>query len=430
MENAIVHANIVGYKNDLNKDIESSKEDCLSEILAKRGDVSPSSIKRLQISDFCAQNHFFQQLSGLNKLIPKQIMTMEEKYLRHCLALIHTSAMTANSWPISSSRVVGSGNGGRDALFLFSSGNENLVVSSSVDPIVGSITGSRTMINLLNSPLLRQLGASGDDISNGNASAIEVREPVCVDSSHDIQKKRVLPEDQIFGCSPAHKRLVSHSSTYSTFSDPSTSSSSSSSSSSGYCQGMLHCSWNYGFPRYVFSVEDQREVYTTNLSKADSIRDDSCDYIYSFYSRAGKRENVIHDEESELVGKMRVSTSFTACPQGTDIMETQYILYATGEHSEGGTHTPNQTVKKSKGLSKKVSNIFKGNHIRKRTSSKFDGSVAIQDTSLELNDEGNLFQESSFPSNIELAAIVVKDHIPDSQKKVEVGGWGLKFLKE
>nr|GEY76412.1 hypothetical protein [Tanacetum cinerariifolium] len=421
---------VVGYKDDPNKDFESPKEDYLSEILAKRGDVSPSSIKRLQISDFCAQNHFFQQLSVLNKLIPKQIMTMEEKYLRHCLELIHTSAMTANSWPISSSRVVGGRNGGRDALFLFSSGNENFVMSSSVDPIVGSITGSRTMINLLNSHLLRQLGTSHDDISNRNTGALEVRESICVDSSHDIQKKRVLPEDQIFGCSPVHKRLVSHSSTYSTFSDPSTSSSSSSSSSSGYCQGMLHCSWNYGFPRYVFSVEDQREVYTTNLSKADSIRDDSCDYIYSFYSRAGKRENVIHDEESEPIGKMRVSTSFTVCPQGTDIMETQYILYATGEHSEGGTHTPNQTVKKSKGLSKKVSNIFKGNHIRRRTSSKFDGSVAIQDTSLELNEEGNLFHDSSFPSNTELAAIVVKDHIPDSQKKVEVGGWGLKFLKE
>nr|GEU69386.1 reverse transcriptase domain-containing protein [Tanacetum cinerariifolium] len=81
MDNAIVHANVVGYKDDPNKDFESPKEDCLSEILAKRGDVSPSSIKRLQISDFCAQNQFFQQLSVLNKLIPKQIMTMEEKNL-------------------------------------------------------------------------------------------------------------------------------------------------------------------------------------------------------------------------------------------------------------------------------------------------------------------------------------------------------------
>ncbi|GJZ23328.1 hypothetical protein Tco_0560787 [Tanacetum coccineum] len=111
-------------------------------------------------------------------------MTMEENYLRHCLELFHTSAMTANSWPISSLRVVSGGNGGHDAF--------------------------TTVINLLNSPLSCQLSASNDDISNGNASAIEVRESIRVSSSHDIQKKRVLPEDQIFGCSPMHKRIVTH----------------------------------------------------------------------------------------------------------------------------------------------------------------------------------------------------------------------------
>lgn len=444
MDNAIVHAKIVGHNNEnpLNKDFESSKEDCLSDIISKPGDVLPSSLKKLQVSDFCTQKLFLQQMSGLKKRIPKQIMSLEEKYLRHCLELIH---MRANSWPMPSkvnfladgfsSRVVGGGSG-CDALFLFSSGAENVVISSSMDPIVGSITGSTSMINLLSSPLLRQLGAS-DDVNYGNTSAIDVREPLSsvgtsslggfsLGSSQDLQKKRVVHEDQIFGSEPVHKRLVSLSSTNSTFSDPSSSSSSSSSSSGAYCQGMLHCSWNNGFPRYVFSVEDQREVYTTNLSKVESLRDEGLDYIYMFHSRAGKCENEVDDEESDLVGKMRVSTSFTLCPFGTEVMETQFSLCATGHHSEGGIHTSNQTVRKKKGISKKVANIFRGNHsYRQRSSSKFDGSFVIQDKLLEPSKEGNVF-----PSNLELAAIVVKDHIRCSQKKVEVGGWGLKFLKE
>lgn len=388
---------IIGYKNDVNNDFESSKQDCLPEIIERE----PASVKKLQISDFYTQKMFLQQLYAINKTLPKQIMTLEEKYIRHCLELIHMSAMRANSSKVNllcdrfSSRVRGC-----DALFYVE------------DPIVGSITTSTSMINLLKSSLLNQLDTSND---YENASTVETRESLSVDSSsHDIQKKRVVSEDQMFVCDPMHKRLVSLSSTNSTFSDPS---SSSSSSLSSYNQGMLHCSWNNGFPRYVFSVEDQREVYTTNLSKIES------DYIYTFYSRNGKRDDEIHDEESDCVGKMRVSTSFTLCPLGTEIMETRFILYGTELHSEGGPNAISQTVKKNKGLSKKVSNIFRGSHNRRKTASKFDGSVVIQENLLESNEEVNLF-----PSNLELAAIVVKDH---TQKKVEeVGGWGLKFLKE
>ncbi|KAI3716413.1 hypothetical protein L1987_67278 [Smallanthus sonchifolius] len=416
MDNAIVHSKIAAKNKYPQHVCDSSKEVCFSTVLARE----PS---KLQISDFCTHKLFLQQISVLKKMIPKQIMTHEEKYLGHCLELIHMSTMRENSsskvdfFPDRFiSRVVDG-----DALLLYSSGDQNVVISSSVNLIVGSITGSTSMINLINSPLLRRLGASeNNNINYGNTSVTEVSESLCIDSSQDIQKKRIMPSDHIFGCDPMHRRLVSFSSTNSTSSSSSSPSlSSSSSSSSTYSHGMLHCSWNNGFPRYVFSVEDQREVYTTNLLKTDS------DYVYMFYSRSGKRENEINDYESNLVGKMRVSTSSTLCPLGTEIMDTQFILCATGHHSEGGgMHTPNQTVKKGTGLSKKVANILRGNHsYRQRTSSKFDGSVAQEDNLLKSNKEGNLF-----PANHELAAIFVKDHIPC--KKVEVGGWGLKFLKE
>lgn len=395
-------AKIVGYKNQ--NPPESSKQDSLRETSStevKSTCVLSSSINKFQIGDFFPQNLFLQQMAGLKRRIPKQIMSIEEKYLRHCLELIHMSAMRANSFSTQSkinflpdrftSRIVNQSN--CDTLFLFSSGVEN--VTSSVDPIVGSITSSTSMINLLNSPLLNPLESI-----------------TCVESSsHDLKTHHT------FGVKSVHERLVSISSTNSTFSDPSSSSSSSSSSNS-YTQGMLHCSWNNGFPRYVFSVEDHREVYTTNLSKIESIQDEGLDYVYMF-----------HDNESDLVAKMKVSTSFTFCPLGTEIMETQFILCATGHQIDDGVGIPvpisNPIVKKTKGLSKKVTNIFKGHPSRNKTCSKFDGTFAIP--TLELNDEGNVTPESSFPSSLESVAIVVKDRI---KKVEEVGGWGLKFLKE
>ncbi|KAL4590997.1 hypothetical protein LXL04_003945 [Taraxacum kok-saghyz] len=339
-------AKIVGYKTKSNKDYESSNEDRLLEILAKpRGGVLfPSTIKNLQISDFCTQKLFLEQIKSR---IPKQMMSVEEKYLRHCLELIHTRVpdrLKFNPITINESS-------GCDALFLFSS-------TSSADPIVGSITGSTSMINLLNSPLL---------------------------------------------CPPEVKQssTFSHHPSSSSSSSSLSSSSSSSSSSNSYSQGMLHCSWNNGFPHYVFSVEDQKEVYTTNLSKVESIKDEGLDYVYMF-----------HDHDSDLVAKMKVSTSFTFCPLGTQIIETQFILCAT---NEGPTSNP--TAKKTKALSKKMTDIFRN---RNRTCSKIDETFAIEEG------DSNVSPELSFPCNLETVAIVVKDHV----KKVEAAGWGLKFLKE
>nr|XP_043613705.1 uncharacterized protein LOC122585644 [Erigeron canadensis]XP_043613706.1 uncharacterized protein LOC122585644 [Erigeron canadensis]XP_043613707.1 uncharacterized protein LOC122585644 [Erigeron canadensis]XP_043613708.1 uncharacterized protein LOC122585644 [Erigeron canadensis]XP_043613709.1 uncharacterized protein LOC122585644 [Erigeron canadensis]XP_043613710.1 uncharacterized protein LOC122585644 [Erigeron canadensis] len=352
------------------------------------------------VTHFCKQKLF---LLHFNLTIPRQIMTLDEKYLRRCLQSIHMTANVSTDSPL-----VAAG-ASCDALFSFSSKQENAVKGSS--PIVGSITGSTSIINLLNSSLLRHLPIPDDD----NPRAIQGTNSLPAVSSQDTQMKRILPEDHIYGC---NKRLVSFSSTNSTFSDPP----SSSTSSSAYCQGMLHCFWNNGFPCYVFSVEDQKQAYTTHLSKLGP------DYMYKFYSRAGKRETQFHDQESDLIGNMRVSTSFTPCSPETEIMETQFILCGTDHHREGGSI--NQTVKETKGLTKKVSSILKGYHNRRKTSSMFDGSVAIQDNSFESSNEGNLSSESSFPSNLELAAIILKDHIPYAEKKVEVGGWGFKFLKE
>nr|GEX77816.1 hypothetical protein [Tanacetum cinerariifolium] len=229
------------------------------------------------------------------------------------------------------------------------------------------------MINILNNPLLRQLSAFDDDINNGNASPIKVRESIRMDSSHDIQKKRVLPEDQIFGCSPVHKRIVTHSSTYSTFSDPSTFFLSPSSSSSGYFQGILDCSWNYGFPLYVFSIEDQREDIFPKLNPIGMIAVTKITHsilelrkwkianilVVHGYVGHGWHPSLGPSDHSELVGH-------------------GYVGH--GRHPSLAT-TP-QTITPSVGTSKDR-----------------DGS----DTNY---------------------------HILDSQNTVEIEGWGLKFLRE
>ncbi|KAM0052996.1 hypothetical protein Hdeb2414_s0007g00254911 [Helianthus debilis subsp. tardiflorus] len=141
-----------------------------------------------------------------------------------------------------------------------------------------------------------------------------------------------------------------------------------------YYHGMLRCSWHNGFQHYVFTVDDDIKVFiNSKYIKVESTTDEGMERVYTF-----------HSKESDLLGEMSVSTSFEICPHGTQIMETKFVLCANGDNIQGYTHTLDQNQTK---------NIFK-NH------------------------------------NVELAAIVMKDCLRASQKEVEIGGWGLKFLKK
>ncbi|XP_071689635.1 uncharacterized protein [Rutidosis leptorrhynchoides] len=101
---------------------------------------------------------------------------------------------------------------------------------------------------------------------------------------------------------------------------------------------------------------------------------------------------------------MSVSTSMELCPHGTQIMETKFVLCMNDcNYNKQYTHTLDQTPKKNKGLSKNY-----------RTRSYDMRFCAIQ--------------ENLVVPKLELAAIVVRDHI--SKNETEIGGWGLKFLKK
>lgn len=161
--------------------------------------------------------------------------------------------------------------------------------------------------------------------------------------------------------------------------------------------------------------------------------------MYLFHSsKSSHKEHGISDHE--FVGKMMVSTSFSICPQDSKIMETELVLFSGNITSIREIQTSSNNHRKNKGLSEKVVEAFKSSHLSKQsTLSRFRRSSFIMEDSSwdpcrdsvnnsDSLDGMNLFEEQ-LPRNLELTAIVVRDHFPENPRP-EVGGWGLKFLRK
>lgn len=420
--------------------------------------------KQSQIHKSCNENSLLRNTRGLDGRIPKHVISVDEKYLRRCLELIHMNASKAarcNASMNLSSLKMGILSGclnptkirRRDtydsASFIFKcpveSGTGGVVVSPAGKWIVGTIMGSKSMMNILKNPLFHQLGVVDGNANFSTSNLNDLKGSICYDimdspsglrisSPQKPKMEPLLMASHKNGSDTVHKRLVSMSS-------PDSTRSVQSSSVSATVSGMLQCTWKGGLPHFVFSVDDQREVYIANLWKAEPADDKAVDYTYSFHSRkGGQKDRGICDSDSHLVGKMKVSASFTLCPENSKIMETQFILYGGDENCDIETHTSSLNLRKNKGLSKKVVEVFRTGHLSKqKTFSKFGGSGAVlENCSLESSvDKGNNLDalgganklENHLLPNFELAAIVVKDHLRDNHQK-EIGGWGLKFLKK
>uniref|UniRef100_A0A5B7B7C3 DUF3527 domain-containing protein n=1 Tax=Davidia involucrata TaxID=16924 RepID=A0A5B7B7C3_DAVIN len=471
MENTIFDLEKDGQKKEdsfqsLGKDIEVADDSSMSKRLVKK--VNPEcvmilNVKESRTRESCIQESFLQGILSLENRIPKYIISFDERYLRRCLELIYISASKATSFNISSdflgsseTGVLSNGSSSQKissryacdlAKFIIEcplvAGIGNAVISPAGDWCVGRITGSKSMMNILKSPLFYQFGALDSDVKFGRTNLLDnkgamysdfmsSRGGLSISSSQKLEKEMVIGNHG-YGSGPVHKRLVSLSSTNSTSSDQS-----SSSVSATITHGMLQCTWKDGFPHHVFSVDDQREVYVANLFKAESPDDKVLEYMYMFHSRAGsKKEHDICENDSDLVGKMRVSTSFKLCPNNSEIMETEFVLFGSIDNCVGEVQTSSHILRKNKGLSKKVVEIFK---TKQRTSSKFGGTSSIlenssrapcQDLSNNLDPQVKAsLSENHPPPNLELAAIIVKDHLHDNRQEAEIGGWGLKFLKK
>ncbi|KAG8369806.1 hypothetical protein BUALT_Bualt14G0052100 [Buddleja alternifolia] len=386
-----------------------------------------SNIRRSRVNPNCRELFVPNSIHPFHNSIPKHITTFDEKYVLRCLELIRNCALRTAALNFASKVDV-----------LPHDCNNNLTeIGGSYDMTIGPITGSQSMINILKSPLLQQYGSLDFDLNFGKTSSPDVGEPIYSDFvgpprelrnmlSHKPQKEVTVVD---------HKRVVSISSTNSTFSDIS-----SSSGSALSFQGMLQCTWRDGLPRHVFTVDDKREVYVANLSKVESLDDKALDYVYTFHSRKrGKKECDVHELDLESVGKMRVSTSITFGCNNSKIRETRFILSViSNDDPTVEMQMSNHTVKKNKRLTRKVVDVFRSTHSHKKTpSSKFGGSSAIfEDTPWEPSEDAinghDLVEaggEKNYIPNLEMAAMIVKD-VCKNHEEADIGGWGLKFLKK
>ncbi|XP_050217017.1 uncharacterized protein LOC126667919 [Mercurialis annua] len=415
-------------------------------------------VKQLQRSKTYIKESVLRSIRVLDKWIPKHVVTVDEKYLRRCLELIHTSASKESTRNVSMNlgwgemQVLSNGSspakitGGSTCDFArfhfdcpLASEDGSVIIRPAGHWIVGSIMGSNSMVNILNSPLFRKYGAyDGDGDGDANFDKTSFND---VDGCYDFvnspsvltnySANKLYNEESISGkqnCKSEnmHDRPFSVSSTNSTCSDQS-----SSSLSATVTQGMLQCTWEDDGPHFVFSLDDQKVVYVANLWNVEQADDDkTVDYTYLFHiRRTGQKEHEVHDNEYRLVGKMKVSTSFTLCANNSKIMEREFVLFV-GNENFIQMQNSSYDMRKNKGLSKKVAEVFRTSQsMKKRTISRMtESSVIPESCSWEPLQDANLL-ENQLPPNLEMAAIVVKDHIRENRPE-KGGGWGLNFLKK
>lgn len=335
----------------------------------------------------------------LDSKVPKQFISFDEQYLRRCLEFIQIST--------------------------------DKPTSCSLDSDINVFAESKNMLDILNSPLFHKLGSTIRD----RASLIDLRNPKCSSflsspgesdsgKSGKLEKEMVVHNSHAPVSNYVHKSIgpssipittgAAHSSSF----VPATTS-----------NWMLHKKGNHKCPHYVFSSDHHRDIYFANLVKVDSPNNKVTDCMYTFHSRAGKRkEDEMCEQQFNLIGRMRVSTSITVLSDGTEVMETSFVLFGFDDNCVKELQTRSHNLEKSKGMSRKMSDVLKANRTFKRRSSiKFDVSRSFKDiNSAHTCQDAHL--EDHFPPNLELAAIVVKEQISHTNNDVKMGGWGLKFL--
>ncbi|XP_028800389.1 uncharacterized protein LOC114755692 [Neltuma alba] len=430
--------------DDLRKDRELSNEESSSfsdsqlKKLIKRANSSVAIA--VNIVQSLISKDFFPFHGHSHYQIPKNMMSVDEKYLRCCQEFIHMSAFKGAGSDIA----VNSGSTNIQILpesldpgqFIFecpmTDDIGSVVISTSpVRWSLSSVTRSKSVVNILSSPLFHQFGASDKNENLSMMNYTDTKGLTCYDymdspsglsisSSYKLKKETPIMKGQKFGSmSSVHERLASTSSTNSdglSFASPAPS------------QGMLQCTWREGIPQFVFSADDKKEIYVANLMKVGPKDNKALDHVYLIHLDKGEQKGrEISDSNSQLVGKVNVSTSFTLDSNNDKIMETEFVLFGDNGNYEKELYGSSHTQKRNKGLSRKLSNVFKSPLSKHTTLSKFD---ELQSCPWDPHaNSGVSLLEANIPANFETAAIVVKDQIPCTQRN-KAGGWGLKFLNK
>lgn len=211
------------------------------------------------------------------------------------------------------------------------------------------------------------------------------------------------------------------------------------SSANSISEGLLRCVWTSAIPCFMFSVDnDVGDVYVTSPQKVESSVDKALDYVYMFRSKNSRNR---HNNSPGIVGKMKVSCSLVLDSNKSKHTETEFILFGCREDYLKEMEGSSTSFTKSKGLSKKVAEIFKPSHsfkhksIRKFWEPDFQLDDFMQKMFAvelkDLNEMGNVDHfVQDFHPKLELAAVVVKDYQCNRDKETVTGGWGLKFLEK
>ncbi|KAJ8445021.1 hypothetical protein Cgig2_029215 [Carnegiea gigantea] len=408
------------------------------------------------------QELFSKRSCGVGIRVPKHLVSLDEKYLRRCLEVMHINALKGASCALSvnlsfsdmgfipeyvtipKSSSFERMNHAIDCPMVVGTGD--LDVSSVGEGIVGSVMGSDSMMSILRSPLFQRLGISDHEARLGGTSLFENKRCILPEYQSSPgwlslspfqkpgKKKTLAFRNQEYRSDSVQQSPISISSGLSVPSDKSSASSSSPCES----QGMLQCTWEGGIPHFAFSLEEQKELYVANVCKVEVANDKTLDYVYSFrLMPSGRNMFDFADSESDLIGKMRVSTSFSLCSNNSRVMETEFVLVGANENHAGQMQVSTLNNRRTSKFSKVMEVCKSGHSLKQRSPSlfgrnpKYFSAEGGLDFCNSLNQQGraNLIG-IDFTPNFELAAIVVKDHIQHETIEKEVGGWGLKFLKK
>ncbi|KAM7259513.1 hypothetical protein ACFE04_015254 [Oxalis oulophora] len=374
------------------------------------------SVKKLKNGKNCMKDSLLRSIFVLDGRIPKHMVTLGEKYLRRCLVSVHISASSS----------ISTYNTRTDYSSIYTNPAEirskrspelRGFVFDSPSPkhwIVGSIMDSESMVNIMNSPLFTEFGVTEDETQFKGLDLNDVEGSVSCDFTNSPPKPgkdTLILQNHRYESDTAHDRVVSMSNAY----DNTT-------------HAVLQCVWKSGVPEFIFSLDDQKGSYVANLWKTDSPDYKARDFVYLFHSKPR-----IHGMESQIVGKMKISSSFTLSENNSKIMEREFVLFGCNEKIAEEAQISRKNSIKNKGLSKVVK-VLKISHSSKLRSFKFkESSPTLENHSLDAkqapgNDQATIL-DNEIPTNLELAAIVVKEHLSENHKEKKVGGWGLNFLK-
>ncbi|KAL9257206.1 hypothetical protein AKJ16_DCAP05638 [Drosera capensis] len=385
--------------------------------------------------EILGQELFIRSWHHLGSRIPKQVISPVEKYSRHCVALILLSASKAiplNPLGLRSDRLSLPQILHDD--YTMTVGSGGAAMSPAARWIVGSVMRSEGMMNLLKSPFLIKLGDFDGDLNFDRLSTIYSDDcKVSTSLFHESENKALAVSRRVHTSYTVERTPSSVMSTMSLETDQFASSSS---SSPFEHSGILRSLWNSGVLQFSFSVDGQKELYIAHAMKVGIPDNRSSDFVYVFHRRPDNIQEGTHMDSvyKEVVGVMRVSTSISLCLNNSRIRVVQFVLSGLQEDHDVEPQKLIPSDRRTRKLSK-VAELLKGVPLKRSGPLKCISSYMSLDKSQDAcsafhHCDGANFLEHKLPPNLELAAIVVKDHLHDeyAHKKEEIGGWGLKFL--